>query len=224
MLVLLIVFIVLVPTLAKVSDAALPTQGPPPPPGSEVPLVLSLDAQGQPFLQQEALAWSEIQARLVPPLLLQPRGARKVFLKVAGDLPHTDGRIDTDALDALVKANQRRRGWLYTHHDTTIQGNQEAIAGANALGLTVNLSADSLENVDRKYALGIGPVVTLLPKDAGKVTYTPEGRRVVRCPQTHNKQVTCSSCGICQKAERSAIIGFPVHGVRWKAAERIFSN
>lgn len=87
-LVLLIVFIVLVPTLAKVSDAALPTQGPPPPEGSGVPLVLSLDAQGQPFLQQEALAWSEIQTRLVPPLLLQPHGARKVFLKVAGDLPH----------------------------------------------------------------------------------------------------------------------------------------
>lgn len=87
-LVLLIVFIVLVPTLAKVTNAALPNQGPQPPQNAPVPLVLSLNAEGQPFLQQEAVTWGEIRERLVPPLLLQPHGARRVFLKVAGDLPH----------------------------------------------------------------------------------------------------------------------------------------
>ena len=143
---------------------------------------------------------------------------------VAGDLPHTDGRIDTDALDALVKANHQRRGWLYTHHDTTIQWNQEAIAGANARGLTINLSADSLEVVDRKYALGIGPVVTILPRYATKVTYTQGGVRVVTCPNVLNKQITCSNCRICQRSDRRAVIGFPVHGVRWKKAEQVFAE
>lgn len=89
-LVLLIVFIVLVPTLAKVSNASLPqrqdtpTQEPPQP-----PLVVSLDAQGQLFLQQDSVAWDELREVLVAPLLLQPCGARKVFLKVSGDLPNS---------------------------------------------------------------------------------------------------------------------------------------
>jgi len=87
-LVLLIVFIVLVPTLAKVTNAVLPIQGPPPPKGGAVPLVLSLNAEGQPFLQREPVAWGEIRERLVPSLLLQPHGGRRVFLKVAGELPH----------------------------------------------------------------------------------------------------------------------------------------
>lgn len=109
-LVLLIVFIVLVPTLAKVADAALPNQGPQPPTGSEVPLVLSLDAQGQPYLQQEVLAWGDIQARLVPPLLLQPHGARKVFLKVAGDLPHGTAVRALDEIRAASNQARERTG------------------------------------------------------------------------------------------------------------------
>ena len=144
---------------------------------------------------------------------------------VAGDLPSQDQiHIDAEAADRLARANRGKRGFLYTHYPVELPHNQEVIERMVKSGLTVNLSADSLDDADRKASLGIAPVVTLLPKDAGPVTYTPEGRRVVRCPATANKKITCSSCGICQKAERSAIIGFPVHGVRWKAAERIFAN
>ena len=141
---------------------------------------------------------------------------------VAGDLPHTDGRIDVEALDGLVKANQGKRGFLYSHHDISIRENQEAIAGANARGLTVNLSADSLEDVDRKYRLGIGPVVSILPRDAGKVTYTDGGIRIVTCPAALNKEITCSVCGVCQNADRRVVIGFPAHGSGAKKAEQVF--
>ena len=110
-LVLLIVFIVLVPTLAKVTNAALPNQGPQPAAETLVPLVLSLNAEGQPFLQREALAWSEIRERLVPPLLLQPHGSRKVFLKVAGELPHgTAVRAMDEIRAASEQARQRTAG------------------------------------------------------------------------------------------------------------------
>lgn len=141
---------------------------------------------------------------------------------VVGDIPHTDGLIDVTMLDGLVKANSGKRGWAYSHHNVTLAHNQEAIAGANARGFTVNLSADSLEEVDLKYALGIAPVVTLLPRDAGKVTRTQGGIRVVTCPATLNKQITCSNCGICQRADRRVVIGFPAHGSGAKKAEQIF--
>ena len=141
---------------------------------------------------------------------------------VAGDLPHTDGRIDVEMLDGLVKANQGRKGFLYSHHDVSIPENQEAIASANARGLTINLSADSLADVDTKYRLGIGPVVSILPRDAGKVTYTPGGVRVVACPAALNKEITCSVCGVCQNADRRTVIGFPAHGSGARKAEQVF--
>lgn len=143
---------------------------------------------------------------------------------VAGDLPHTDGRIDVEMLDGLVKANQGKRGFLYSHHDISIRENQEAIASANARGLTINLSADSLADVDLKYSLGIGPVVSILPRDAKKVTYTPGGVRIVACPAALNKAVTCSSCGVCQNPDRKVVIGFPAHGSSAKKAEAVFNG
>ncbi len=144
---------------------------------------------------------------------------------VAGDLPSQDQiHIDAEAAEHLIKANRGKRGFLYTHYDMALPANRDVIFRMVQSGLTVNLGADSLNDADRKAGLGLAPVVTLLPKDAGKVTYTPEGRRVVRCPATANKEITCSVCQVCQKAERTSIIGFPVHGTRWKAAERVFAS
>ena len=144
---------------------------------------------------------------------------------VAGDLPSQDQiHIDVEAAEQLARANRGKRGFLYTHYDPTLPANRDVIFRMVQSGLTVNLSADSLDDADRKAAINLAPVVTLLPKDAGPVSYTPEGRRVVRCPATANKKITCSSCGICQKVGRTSIIGFPVHGTRWKAAERIFAS
>lgn len=176
-----------------------------------------------------ALHWRKVSSGLTgtdwPTFLDQVKALPKHTLwryAVAGDLPHTDGRIDIQMLDGLVKANQGRKGFLYSHHDVSIPENQEAIASANARGLTVNLSADSLEDVDRKYRLGIGPVVSILPREAGKVTRTEGGIRIVTCPAAQNKEITCSNCGICQNADRRTVIGFPAHGSSAKKAEQVF--
>jgi biopolymer transport protein ExbD len=114
-LVLLIIFIVMVPTLSKVAKAVLPTISNVPPPTDGTPLVVTLDSEGKLFLQQEAVPWSELAERLVPPLLLQPVGHRKVFLKVDGSLPHGHAvramdliRVSSD----LARARTRQRGDL----------------------------------------------------------------------------------------------------------------
>lgn len=128
---------------------------------------------------------------------------------VAGDLPGVGDAIDAEALAALVKANRDRRGFTYTHKPP-VGDNAAAIAAAVAGGFTINLSANTLEEADSYSRLGIAPVAVVLAEDAP--TRTPEGRVVAVCPAVRSDAVTCATCGICAKADRKSIIGFPVHG------------
>ncbi|MCE1228259.1 MAG: biopolymer transporter ExbD [Firmicutes bacterium] len=107
-LVLLIIFIVMVPTLAKATSATLPYPGGDRKKGTPIPLVVTLDAIGHLRLQQDEVAWGELKDRLVPPLLLQPHGARRVFLKVAPDLPQSTVVRAMDEIRAASNLAQTR--------------------------------------------------------------------------------------------------------------------
>jgi hypothetical protein len=117
--------------------------------------------------------------------------------------------LDPVSLGELVHANTGRRGFTYTHYRDA--ASLAWIAHANAWGFTVNLSADSLADADTLADTGAGPVVCVLPSSAHANTVTPAGRRVVVCPATVRDDVTCASCGLCQR-QRSVIVGFPAHG------------
>lgn len=133
----------------------------------------------------------------------------------AGDLPGTGEVIDGGLLSKLVGANKGRKGFTYTHK-TKVSANFPFIKDANDRGFTVNLSADSLPHADELSELKIGPVAVVLPSTVdGNVTrsvQTPAGRKVVICPATYRENVTCASCQLCQKGERTCIVGFPAHG------------
>jgi hypothetical protein len=129
----------------------------------------------------------------------------------AGDLtPITPGVIDAHSLLQLAMANRGRRGFTYTHHAMTPE-NAEAVRHANALGFTINLSAEILEQADDYAALGVAPVVVVLPTDTVRATRTPEGRAVVVCPASLG-MTDCLHCGLCQQRRRKVIVGFPAHG------------
>jgi len=136
-----------------------------------------------------------------------------------GDLSHDSGHIDTAKLQAIVKANKGKKGFTYTHHLPTVGSNLEAIQEANKAGFTINLSANNLAEADQYLAHGV-PVVTILPMDAPVISYTPKGHKVVVCPE-ETKGIKCAQCGICQKADRSFVVGFRAHGTRKKAVEII---
>lgn len=129
---------------------------------------------------------------------------------VAGDLAGRGNRIDAGKLAALTKANRGKRGFTYTHKPPT-PANLAAIRAANEGGFTVNLSADSVAIAD---ALAVHdlPMVVVLPSDATENFDTPGGKFVVICPATQREDVSCSTCGICQRAGRSVVVGFPAHG------------
>jgi hypothetical protein len=137
----------------------------------------------------------------------------------AGDLIGTDNRIDEFYLASLTSANVGRRGFTYTHYPMD-EHNARCVELANFHGFTVNLSADTVEEADRLAALGVGPVVTMLPlKNAPKTT--PAGRKITVCPAQTVEYMTCSVCQLCQDPKRKSIVGFVVHGARRKVAQRV---
>lgn len=140
----------------------------------------------------------------------------------AGDLAGTGEAINADQLAQLTRANRHRRGFTFTHKHQG-DGNQAAIAAANAGGFIINLSAHTLEEADQLADLKIGPVVVGIP-DKTKIRHTPAGRRVVTCPNHYNKAITCQRCQLCQRVDRDYLIGFPPIGARRKRARVIFEG
>jgi hypothetical protein len=140
----------------------------------------------------------------------------------AGDLPGEGDEIDATALAQLVEANAGKRGFTYTHKPMT-PANQTEIRAANQAGFTVNLSANNLRHADELAELEIAPVVAVLPSSVqgNQKISTPAGRRVVVCPATYREDVTCASCGLCQRVRRKAIVGFPAHGAAAVAASAV---
>jgi hypothetical protein len=132
---------------------------------------------------------------------------------VAGDLPSNNRTtIDRAALRAIVDANKGRRGFTFTHYDAlTNLANRQAIEEANKNGFTINLSGNSLEHADQLADLRIAPITVILPVGTKQNTKTPKGRTVVICP-TSTHGVTCADCGLCARASRSTIVGFPASG------------
>lgn len=142
----------------------------------------------------------------------------------AGDLPGCGDEIDAIALAELTDANRGRRGFTYTHKPLT-PTNARAIAAANEGGFTINLSANNLTHADTLADANVGPVVAVVPASVdGAVTKTlktPAGRTVTVCPDTYRDDVTCASCGLCQRANRASIVAFPAHGSRKRKASAV---
>jgi hypothetical protein len=133
-----------------------------------------------------------------------------------------DEKINSKFLAALTQANKGKRGYTYTHKNPFIPENAAAIAAANKGGFTVNLSADNITEADSFVKLGIAPVAVVLPEGKTSNFKTPAGNQVIICPATKaDSQMTCLQCGLCARAERKAIVGFPAHGTQKKAASEI---
>lgn len=139
----------------------------------------------------------------------------------AGDLPGNGSHINGGDLRQLIAANKGKRGFTYTHYVPEIGTNAASIIEANKSGFTVNLSGNTLAHADQLKALGIAPVVVVLPRDAENVSYTPNGHKVVACPAEKSDKVNCANCALCQDAQRDYIIGFRAHGTAAKSVELI---
>ena len=92
------------------------------------------------------------------------------------------------------------------------EGNRKALALANTHGFTINVSRETYSEADEAISYGVAPVVVLQEIDAPKISFTPQGNKVVTCPATYREDVTCQSCELCYNISRRVIVGFPAHG------------
>lgn len=139
----------------------------------------------------------------------------------AGDLAGNDSKINFRMLKELVGANKGRKGYTYTHKPLTAD-NKRAIKYANENGFTINLSGNNMKHADELKALNIGPVVAVMPRDFKGQCKTPAGNTVIQCMAMKDESMQCYRCGLCQRADRKAIIGFNAHGyAREKVNEMI---
>lgn len=138
---------------------------------------------------------------------------------VAGDLPGTGETVDPVQLGQIVAANIGKRGFTYTHK--TAPENLHWIKHANNWGFTVNLSADNAGHADQLADTGAGPVVCIVPIDTPEKTQTPAGRSIIVCPAQTRDNVTCADCQLCQRVNRSVIVGFRAHGTRARVADQL---
>lgn len=137
----------------------------------------------------------------------------------AGDLPGKSNTINHVSLKKIVKANERRKGFTYTHKPLS-PNNIAAIKHANANGFTINASADTPSDADIAMDHGI-PTVVIVPSDSPRGLKTPKGRTIAICPAQLNEAVTCESCQLCQRSVRDFAIGFRAHGRAFRKAERL---
>ena len=139
----------------------------------------------------------------------------------AGDLAGAGDTLDVNALNALVSANEGKRGFTYTHKPLAKRFEQLAIARANKRGFTINLSANNAAQADALADMKIAPVVCVLPADASENTKTPAGRKIVVCPATIRDDISCATCKLCAVAKRDFIVGFPAHGASKRKADAV---
>jgi hypothetical protein len=162
---------------------------------------------------------------------LERLDAPRVRLNVAGDLPGAGDEIDPARLRLLAAAATAgaRQAWTYTHKPAG-PANLGAMRAAAALGLVVNLSADTLEDADALAETGL-PVTVVVGVDAPKDLRTPAGRRVLICPAQldQGERITCGNCGgagtaLCARQERDFVVGFRAHGSARRKAEFVASG
>lgn len=137
---------------------------------------------------------------------------------VAGDLPHSAGIIDKEALGRITEAVAARslKAFTYTHHLPDRGSNALVLAAANAGGFTVNLSANNVQQAIAYAGTYRLPVVTIVEPAfwQGCKSQNVDGKTFVRCPAEYLDSVQCIDCKLCAVSTRETIIGFTVHGTR----------
>lgn len=143
-----------------------------------------------------------------------------------GDLPGDGRRIDRGALVSFAEASKRAgiRWIVYTHYIfgsprlSDLLHNVSALRAAQEAGLNVNVSCDSVAQVDVATALGFRTALTESSDWQGPASRTPEGQLLAQCPATYRDEgpgSSCESCGGCalSNANRCTYV-FPAHGSR----------
>ena len=137
----------------------------------------------------------------------------------AGDILNPNTPEGRDQLLQLAKASSGKRGWTYTHHKLKTDMAHIAILKSNFLGFTVNISCEQEIKADLRIREGHYAIITVPSTETRKSWKTTDGNKVLVCPAQTSANVTCATCGLCQKRDREMIIAFRAHGTQKRKAD-----
>ena len=127
----------------------------------------------------------------------------------AGDLPGADGELAAEDCRQFGAAAAHLGGWSYTHYRPTARN--LPILRELSESITINLSADTMADVDRLATAGL-PMVVTVPSNHPEQSTTPKGRRVYVCPN-QTREITCAECMLCENRHPGRpTIAFRAHG------------
>lgn len=133
---------------------------------------------------------------------------------IAGDLPGHGDTIDYRAWDRIQgAAGHLGPSWAYSHKPLA------ALRRLRPGPITVNVSADTPEQADDAIASGL-PACLVVPEDAGP-SVTPGGNRWIICPAQTRDDVTCATCLLCARPQRTVIVAFRAHGQGKRKLEQV---
>ena len=144
-------------------------------------------------------------------------GARYLRDRVAGDVVTAAGRLDRAYVAAIttVATSNGLTPFGYTHAWRTFTPADRAWLQSS--GYVMNASTETPAGAARAVRLGMPTVIANGIVPEGTMI---EGKRVVTCPAQTRDDVSCASCGLCAKPNRSCIIRFMPHGSAVRKAER----
>jgi len=153
------------------------------------------------------------------------RGARRIRLMQAGDLPGDGATLDHGSCVDYARASSaggRCEAFGYSHYPRTAE-NLATLRAMADRGATVSASCESLAEADRIMDAGV-PAVAVVASDAPKHGHTPAGRRWIVCPAQLG-DMTCAGCGggkgaLCWRADRDYVVAFRAHGAAFRRAEQ----
>jgi hypothetical protein len=130
-------------------------------------------------------------------------------LWVTGDFPHNDGMVDREKVLAMAAANKKRKLIAYSHHLPT-DHNLSVFQDAKKAGFHVNISCDTIADIQKTVKAGLSAVTYTSANDTRK-KWHEHGLDFVTCPnQSSSKKPTCRNCKLCAKS-RDYVIVFRAH-------------
>jgi len=146
---------------------------------------------------------------------------------VAGDIPaNNKGAISRTYINGIIKANQGKRGYSYTHHKLDIGHNIQYLKKANNQGFTINVSCETEDQADNVIKNNLPAVLVVKSTERRNAWTTKNGNKVLVClAQTSDK--TCIDCKLCQQRpspNNKLIIAFKSHGNQAKKIDKILDD
>ena len=105
--------------------------------------------------------------------------------------------------------------YTYTHCSVN-QRNIDIVKAATKNNFVINFSTEKVSDCKKCLDAGVNCVIAC--ETMQEKTVTIDGVKIVKCPNSCDKNIKCINCGLCYMKNRNFAIAFPVHGAKKEKA------